>query len=104
MKWERLLEKYGWKQADGGGDPFDRLCMGVQSARAGNHAVAKVSQTVGVSLDYGQVKVSCTVTVECPQSDAYISVASEAAFLKALEQVNEGAETLGIPKLPEVAT
>jgi hypothetical protein len=53
----------------------------------------------GTSYDYGNVKVSACVTIDCIQNDSAISMAGECAFMKSLELVNEGADYLNIPQL-----
>lgn len=99
MKWERIIEKYGWKVTDVGEDPFHPLAVQAQQARANGQSVARVNLNVGTSHDYGNVKVGASVAIDCLQSDATISMAGECAFMKGLELINEGADYLGIPKL-----
>ena len=99
MNWQRVIEKYGWKSEEVGSDPFHPLAMLAGQARATGAGIARVSMSVSTSTDYSQVKVSCTVSIDCPQNDTSISMAGEIAFLKALELTNEGAAYIGIPEL-----
>lgn len=99
MNWERVLRKYGWNTEEVGNDPFHPLDLQAQQARVNQQSVARVSMTAGTAADYGSVKVTCSVSVDCPQTDASISLAGEAAFMKCLELVNDGAEFLGIQPL-----
>ena len=74
-------------------DPFSLLFVGTEGA--------KVSMTVGRSLEYGEVKCSATVSVSCPQGEAFINKAAEISFKKALELVNDGMSHLA-PGLPPI--
>ena len=96
MKWEQVLEKMGQIKHNEGveTDPFQRMA-GTEGAR--------VSSTVGRSLEYGEIKCSATVSLDCPQSEAYIDLAGEVAFRKALELANDGMCELapGVPRIGE---
>jgi hypothetical protein len=59
-----------------------------------------MSCTVGTSEDYGSVKVTFTVSIDCVQNEPSMNLAGEAIFLKAAELVNDGARVLGISELP----
>ena len=99
MKWEQVLQKMDQISHKEGieQDPFARMIP----AEA-NHS-ARVSSTVGRSLEYGEIKCSSTVTIDCPQREAYIDMAGEIAFRKALELANDGMSELapGIPRIGE---
>lgn len=99
MNWTGTLEKYGWKAEEVGNEPFHPLSLQAQQARVNGESVARVSTTVGTSEDYGSIKVSFTVSVDCLQNEATINLAGECVFLKAVELVNDGARFLGITEL-----
>ena len=46
---------------------------------------ARVSMTVGSSIEYGYIKVSATVTLACDQNEKMIDRAGELGFYKAME-------------------
>lgn len=99
MSWHRMLQRYGLKVEESGEyDPFNILQAGLANKDVPR---ASVSYTVGTSREYGEVKCSCTVTVQCPQAETWINMAGESAYRKALELVNAGATQLEIPTLPE---
>jgi hypothetical protein len=99
MDWSVTLERYGWKSDQVGSEPFSPLSAQVAQARAAGYATSKVSVTAGTSHDYGSLKVSVTVTVECPQTEAAINLAGEASFWKAVELVNDAASFIEAPPL-----
>lgn len=103
MNWHRIIQKYGWKVEEVGADPFHPLDLQAQQARATGQSTARISMNVGTSVDYGNLKVSCMVNIECVQTDAAISMAGECAFMKGLELVNDGARYLGIQELRQPA-
>lgn len=100
MNWKRVIEKYGWKVETVGYDPFHPLCIQAQQAKVDGQPTAKVNMNVGTTFDFGRVKVGASVTIDCAQNDATISMAGECAFMKSLELLNDGARYLGIPELP----
>jgi hypothetical protein len=51
---------------------------------------ATVSMTVGRSLEYGSVKVTANVSLQCDQDEHTINRAGEMAFRKACEFMNDG--------------
>jgi hypothetical protein len=57
---------------------------------------ARVSVGVSESLEYGSLKVSATVTLECTQDEATINQAGEFAFHKAVEFVKDGFSNYGV--------
>jgi hypothetical protein len=101
MDWSGTLEKYGWKMEQVGSEPFHPLALQAQQARAQGGAISRITANVGTSHDFGNVRVSFNVSIECVQSEATMNLAGESAFLKALELTNDGARFLGIPELPE---
>jgi hypothetical protein len=101
MQWERVMTKFGWSQTTHGAEPFTPLARLAEAARAEQRPISRVSMTVGTSAEFGSIKCSCTITVECPQDEGAISLAGEVVFMKALELVNDSANYLGIPTLPQ---
>jgi hypothetical protein len=51
---------------------------------------ATVSMSVGRSLEYGAIKVTSNVSLQCDQDEATIDRAGELAFRKACEFMNDG--------------
>lgn len=99
MNWQGVLERYGWKTEEVGGEPFHPLALQAQQARAQGLSVARISVTTGTSEDYGNMKVSFTVSIDCVQQEAAMNMAGECIFLKAVELTNDGARTLGMTEL-----
>jgi hypothetical protein len=60
--------------------------------------LARVSMTVGEALEYGEVKVSATVTLTCDQDKKHIDKAGELAFFKAQELMRDGWSEMGVEK------
>jgi len=103
VKWEQVLQDHQGVRTNEGieSDPFD-IVSGVRVTRGTPgimtsidsvevpHTRAKVSYTIGRSLSYGEFKASVTVTLECPQTEAFINLAGELAYEKAKELVDDG--------------
>ena len=68
-------------------DPFWEL--GIQ-ARAAGTPLARVTINVGCGEEYGRVKCSTTVSLECPQSKGALDQAAALAFETALGYTNDG--------------
>jgi hypothetical protein len=93
MNWRRVLQQQGWQVADNGTDVDPFSLMAAQDSQT------KARLSVGVKAgDYGEVFVN--VSIECPQSEAYINLAGECAFRKAVELANDGARMIGVAGLP----
>lgn len=60
----------------------------------GLHPHARVSMNVGFSSEYGAMKVSSSVSLECDQNEKMLNRAGELAFLKAEELTNDGWQEL----------
>lgn len=91
MNWTRVMQQQGWSIADSGAsiDPFAVLSEGEPKARL----------SIGVKAgEYREIFVN--VSIECPQTEAYINLAAECAFRKAVEIANDCASHVGIPGLP----
>lgn len=73
----------------------------VQACRQQNLPVAHIGTSVGRSIEYGEVKCSFTVSVECPQTKEFMDQAAELVFKKALEYTNDGMSHLapGVPRI-----
>ena len=56
----------------------------------GNHPRARVGFSVGTQHNFGEVKVTATVTYECDQNTATIDRAGLACFNKAVELMTDG--------------
>lgn len=84
MNWQGVVQRLGQVQTveSLARDPFYYFA-------ASPGPKAKISSTVGRSLSYGDVKVSFTVTIECPQNEHHMNIAAEIAGDKAAELVDE---------------
>lgn len=51
---------------------------------------ARVSMTVGQATDYGALKVSATVSLECDQNEETINEAAGLCWFKAVELMADG--------------
>lgn len=100
MEWATTMERHGWVTAQYGDEPFTPFSSMVSQCKASGTPTARVAMTVGASEEYGAVKVSCTVSLECPQSESAINLAGDVAFQKARELVNDGASHLQMRQLP----
>ena len=100
--WQTVIEKNGLSTAEGQitHDPFLRIAQEAASFEKGGYPQARVNVTVTNGAEYGMIKVSVNITVPCPPTENHIQTASEAAFLKATEMVNEASESVGLPALP----
>lgn len=89
MNWEIVLRKMQEIQSKEGAeqDPLSSLAI---RAQARGLPVARVSYTVRRAVEYSEVAVSATVTIDCPQTEAYMDLAAEIVFTKALEYANDG--------------
>jgi hypothetical protein len=96
MDWSVTMKRHGWGSDQYGSEPFDPLERLVAHHRAAGKPVARVSMTVGLSEEYGALKASCTVTLECPQAESAINLAGEVAYLKAKELATDAATHLGM--------
>ena len=100
MRWEVINQKLDQLEHTEGieYDPFQRMLVATKEG-----AGARISSTVGRAVEYGEIKCSATVTIDCPQRESYIDLASEIAFRKALELANDGMSVLvpGIPRIGE---
>ena len=63
---------------------------------------ARLSVTVQHALPYGEIKVSFTVSLTCPQTKEMLDYAAEHAFIQATKYVNNSMQCLapGLPPLP----
>ncbi len=99
MKWNRVLERNGYKieQSAVEYDPF--LLLAQQTAQRGEPA-SHVSMTTTNGADFGQLKVTAMVSIGCPQDERSINLAAEIAFRKVLELTNDASSHLGLQPLP----
>ena len=100
MDWATTMNRHGWSTTTFGNEPFTPLSNLVAHDRAAGKPVARVSMTVGAAEEYGAIKASCTITLECPQVESAINLAGEVAFQKAKELVNAAATHLQMSPLP----
>lgn len=98
MNWQSTIEKLNNIVFSDGAevDPFMRLVTAKFEGES-----ARVSMTVGRNLQYGELKCSATVTIDCPQKEEYINLAGEIAFTKALELVNDAMTQFDVERIGE---
>lgn len=98
MKWDVVIQKMGEIEARQDGveaDPFQRILHNYTGP------VSRVSVNVGRSVPFAEVKVSTNVSIDCPQKEAYIDLAGEIVFMKALELTNDGMSQFGVERIGE---
>jgi hypothetical protein len=80
---------------------LDKFYGEVQTCKAQGLPTARIGTTVGRSVEFGEVKCSFTVTIECPQNKECMDEAAQLVFIKALEYANDGMSHLkpGIPRI-----
>ena len=80
-------------------DPFWRAAV---EARASGQPTARVSMMAVHGIEYGEIKCSATVSIECVQSKPHIDSAALLAFKAAVEYTNAGMGFIapGLPPLP----
>lgn len=103
--WTKTLEKHGYITQSQGyveGEPFVTLAGQAMIFEGAKLPTAKVNAFAHNGIAYGEAKVGVSITLSCPQTEQHIEAASEAAFLKALEMVNQASVALGIQPLPKV--
>lgn len=101
MEWRRVIERDGAiidEQEGTMPDPFGRM----NAEAAISSEKARVSTTVSRSLAYGEVKVSFTLAVSCPQTKDWMDYASEHLFIQAVIYTNHAMATIapGVEPLP----
>ena len=98
MNWEVTVEKGEEVHTQGGtaDDPYWRAAMDAKNADA---PVARISFTATHGIEYGEIKGSCTVSIDCVQSKQHMDNAALLACRAATEYVNAA---LGyyVPQLP----
>lgn len=100
MEWHRTLTKDGAVIDEQEGimaDPPGLDAFAYMATQEGEKA--RVSVTVSRALQYGELKVSFTLAVSCPQTKASMDYASRAIFSQAVIYVNNGMQFL-VPELP----
>lgn len=80
---------------------LDKFYNAVQLCRQQGLPTARIGTTVGRSIEFGEVKCSFTVTIECPQAKEEMDEAAQLVFTKALEYANDGMSHLkpGVPRI-----
>ncbi len=65
------------------GDAFERLCT-----PGGIHA--SVGLNIGTQANFGELKISATVRLQCDQNEGAMDEAAKMAFSKAFEYMRDG--------------
>lgn len=68
--------------------PLDPLTEGIWTP--GPHPHATVAFTAGKALGYGELKLSCHITLQCDQNEKALEQAATKAFEKALHYLTAG--------------
>lgn len=100
--WQTVFEKNGVDKTLEGqlnNDPFATLASQARAWENAGMPHSRVNLALTNGEDYGQVKVYVSLNVICPPTEQHIAMATEAAFVKALDLVNDASETLGIGPL-----
>jgi hypothetical protein len=102
MNWNRTVTKEGATRSESGSmeDPYWQLAA---AAKATGYPTARISSTVVHGIEYGEIKCSFTVSIECVQSKETMDGAALLAFRAAVEYTNSGMSYLA-PELPQLAT
>lgn len=101
--WEKTIEQNGFTQVASGlatGDPFELLAKRAAQGEAVGQPSGRVTFTMNNAGDYGAPKVSVTLTIPVLCTEADISIAGEAAFIKSHQMVNEASAAIQLPLLP----
>jgi len=99
--WKYLYEKFNMLPQQAAGvlqlDPFHTMA---EQARTSEEPPAIVTVTASTaSDDYSKQRITVTVSAPCPSTEAHVSFLTEAAFLTARRLLNEGADSVGLPRL-----
>jgi len=102
--WKKTITSNGFDQTTEGQlteDPFILLATRVANTLAANdkYPVARVNLGLTNGADYGTLKVHVSLTIPVLPMEADISLAGEAAFIKARQMVNEASAALGLEPL-----
>lgn len=98
--WTRVVSRNGYTEISNQlaeGDPFHMLAMQAKQAPSGP---AEVVMGMGNGGEFGQVKVYVQIRIPVYPHEAAINLASEAAFVKLHQLVNEASAALGLNPLP----
>jgi hypothetical protein len=101
--WERAIKQNGFTQVASElvtGDPFDLLVKRAAQGEAMHQPSARITMTLNNAGDYGAPKVSVSITIPVLCTEADISLAGEAAFIKLHQMVNEASSAVQLPLLP----
>jgi hypothetical protein len=95
MNWEGVIKAHGNVQSVYGQEqlvqnPFLVLGWEAKLHRENNGIpMSRVSCTVQRAVAYGDIKVSFTVSMECPQSEPFIDLAGHVVYEKAKELTDD---------------
>jgi len=98
--WTRVIEKNGYREYSQGvliEDPFQMLAVQAKEAPSGP---AEVMFGLTNGGDFGQLKVYMHIKMPVFPHEAAISMATEAAFIKVHQMVNEASNAIGLQPLP----
>lgn len=99
--WKYLFEKFGMLTQQAAGplelEPF--RTMAAQAREEDTPCAVVTVSTSTASADYSKQRITVSVSVPCPATEAHISFTTEAAFLTARRLLNDGADSVGLPRL-----
>ena len=93
MKWGRTMSAdHFYQHQEGYSEPDDvaPITKATDWARANSETVAVVTVSAQRSTEYGGVKCTVGVTLECPQTNEWIKHTAKVGFKLALEFTNDG--------------
>lgn len=100
--WQRTIDQNGFTQVAQGlmtGDPFELLAKRAMQGEQSGIPSARVSISLNNAGDYGSPKASVTLTIPVLCTEADVSLAGEAGFVKVHQMVNEASASIGLPPL-----
>lgn len=101
--WKKIIDQNGFTKESSGlasEDPFNILAQRAAHSQSAGQPIAHVTLSLNNAGEYGAPKVSVTLHVPVICGEADISLAGEAAYIKAHQMVNEASDALGLPLLP----
>lgn len=99
MKWQVVIEKMNEIETREGSE-LDPISLLAAKAASRGQGTARINMLAKYSLPYGEASCSASVSIDCPQIEAYMDLAAEVAFIKAQEYVNDGFSLL-VPEKQE---
>jgi hypothetical protein len=101
--WKQTFERHGAVPIKEMGelkeDPFAFLSVNAANEKANGRPTAEVSMSLSTSNDFGQQRVTVTLTCSAPQTEAHMGMLGEALYIKGRTMLNNAAAAAGLPIL-----